>query len=103
METEYRFTDPSGTEHKLTGHTHAEWDGLDDPCPVCGDTEFEHYHTHGGHFGQHQGVVIERTDYWDSEVQLFTACLSCSEILYQHPAFVLLFGSSDGEVDSIEL
>jgi len=67
-----------------------DWDGMSDPCPECGGTEFDHMQYEGGHYGQYQGAVIERTDYWDQHGSLYTACKDCDEVLYKNPAYDVL-------------
>ena len=75
----------------LSGIEHAEWNDLRDPCPCCGEEEFRHFEAEGGRYGLEDGTPIRRTDYWDATTPLYTQCLRCGEVLYQHPAFDLLF------------
>jgi hypothetical protein len=88
------------------GHTleiesvdNAEWDGLSDPCPECEGEEFKHISYSGGHYGQYQGAVVERTDYWDQKGSLYTECLNCEEVLFKNPAFDVLQGYIGGEFE----
>lgn len=73
-----------------------DWDGLTDPCPECDGTEFDHIQYEGGHYGQVEGTVIERTDYWDQKGSLYTACKECDEILFKSPAYDVLQALEDG-------
>ena len=91
MEDSIQVTREDGTTKEIVGVDRDDWDGLSDPCPVCGSCEFDHFATTGGHFGRQGTAVIERTDYWDAKRQLFTRCRGCDEVLYKHPAFDLLF------------
>lgn len=76
-----------------------DWDNISDPCPECSGTEFEHVQYEGGHYGQYQGTVIQRTDYWDHKGSLYTACKDCDEILYKNPAYDVLAASVRGELE----
>ncbi|MDG5761335.1 hypothetical protein QA600_18555 [Natronococcus sp. A-GB1] len=67
-----------------------DWDDLYDPCPVCQGTEFDHLRYEGGHYGHHQETVVQRSDYWDQQGSLYTACKSCDEVLYKSPAYDVL-------------
>lgn len=78
----------------------SEWDGLSDPCPECEGEEFNHIEYNGGHYGQYQGTVVERTDYWDQKGSLYTECLDCGEVLFKNPAYDVLRGYLDGEFDA---
>lgn len=78
-----------------------DWDGMTDPCPDCQGTEFDHVRYEGGHYGQHQGTVIQLTDYWDQKGSLYTACKNCNEVLYKNPAYDVLEAVETGEVDNL--
>jgi len=67
-----------------------DWEGLDDTCPECGSTEFEHVQFEGGRYGRSDDAVILRTDYWDRKGSLYTVCKECDKVLYKHPAYDLL-------------
>ncbi|MFC4543078.1 hypothetical protein ACFO5R_14205 [Halosolutus amylolyticus] len=73
----------------------ADWNALSEPCPKCQGTEFDHLRYEGGHYGHHEDGVVQRTDYWDQKGSLYTACKSCDEVLYKHPAYDLLEQWSD--------
>lgn len=88
------------TAQEIVGVKRDDWNGLADPCPECGHTEFNHFKSAGGHYGPYQGAVVERTDFWDANRSLYTRCRECGEILYKHPAFDLLY-PVDGEDDAI--
>jgi hypothetical protein len=62
--------------------------------------EFDHVRYEGGHYGQHQGAVIQRTDYWYQQGILYTACKDCDEVLYKSPAYDILEASERGELQS---
>lgn len=78
----------------------SDWDGLTDSCPECHGTEFDHVRYEGGHYGQYQETVIQRTDYWDQQGSLYTACKDCGEVLYKSPAYDILEASERGELQS---
>ena len=82
---------------------HEEWDGMEDPCPECDSTEFDHIRYEGGHYGQYHGTVIERTDYCDQKGSLYTACYDCGEVLCKSPAYDVLEAFETGDIgnDSI--
>lgn len=67
-----------------------EWEGMNDHCPECQGTEFDHMRYEGGHYAQYRNTVIERSDYWDQKGSLYTACRGCGEILYKSPAYDVL-------------
>lgn len=95
MEIHVRIILDDGTEHSIVGISREDWSGLGDPCPECGHREFNHFTSAGGLYGPYQGAVVERSDFWDANRPLFTRCRSCREILYQHPAFELLYPVGD--------
>jgi len=103
MELRIRVIYEDGTEHSICGISRDDWSGLGDPCPECGHQEFNHFKSAGGHYGPYQSAVIERTDFWDANRPLFTRCRDCREILYQHPAFALLYPLEGDEEAVIEL
>lgn len=70
-----------------------DWDGMANPCPECQGTEFDHIRYEGGHYGQYQGTVIQRTDYWDQQGSLYTQCKDCDEVLHKSPAYDILEAS----------
>lgn len=41
-----------------------DWEGIEDTSPECEGTEYHHFSYSGGLDGHHDGVVVERTDYW---------------------------------------
>lgn len=55
---ELQLTDDESLEVEYIDRT--DWDGMSDPCPECGGTEFDHMQYEGGHYGQYQDTVIER-------------------------------------------
>ena len=79
-----------------------DWDSMQDPCPECTGTEFDHVRYEGGHYGQQENAIIERTDYWYQQGSLYTACKSCDEVLYKHPAYDLLEAVETDEFDLLE-
>lgn len=100
MEVTIRVIRDDETEHRIGGVKRDDWHGLGDPCPECGHDGFDHFESNGGHYGPHQGAVVERTDYWDANRRLFSRCRGCGEVLYKHPAFELLY-PLDGEEDVV--
>lgn len=100
MRFQIRVIDDDGAEYRIEGITRDDWDGLIDPCPECGQQEFNHFKASGGHYGTYQDTVIERADFWDGTQPLFTRCRSCKETLYKHPAFELLY-PVDGDDDAV--
>lgn len=74
---------------------------MGDPCPECWGMEFDHVRYEGGHYGQHQGTVVERADYWDQQGSLYTACKDCGEVLYKSPAYDVLEAVEAGEFDNL--
>lgn len=76
-----------------------DWEGMADPCPECGGTEFDHMRYEGGHYGQYHDTVIERTDYWDQHGSLYTACKDCDEVLYKSPAYDVLEAFETDTID----
>jgi Zn finger protein HypA/HybF involved in hydrogenase expression len=100
MNLRLRIIHDDGTEHNIEGIMRADWDSLTDPCPKCGGQEFDYFQVSGGHYGSHQGTIIERKDFWDANQPLFTRCRDCDEILYKHPAFDLLY-SVEGNDDTV--
>lgn len=73
---------------------------MTDPCPECGGTEFDHMQYEGGHYGQYQDTVIQRTDYWDQHGSLYTACKDCDEVLYKNPAYDVLEAFETGKFNA---
>ena len=78
----------------------SDWEGLSDECPECEGSEYNHMRFQAGLFGQYQGGVIERKDYWDQKGSLYTECIGCDEVLYKHPAYDLIENWFD-ELDDI--
>lgn len=74
-----------------------DWSDMSDPCPECGSTEFEHIRFEGGAYGRSGDAVILRTDYWDRQGSLYTACRGCDTVLYKHSAYDILKYTSDEE------
>lgn len=73
-----------------------DWDGMNESCPECGGTEFDHFHMEGGDYGQTtNGAVILRTDYGASKQTLLTVCKPCGAVLHKHPAADLLINWKD--------
>ncbi|WP_144050369.1 hypothetical protein [Halorubrum persicum] len=97
MRLSIRVIDQDGTEQIITGIKRDDWENMNDPCPECGDVEFNHFSVSGGHYGSRDSAVVMRSDFWDADQSLFTSCRECREILYKHPAFDLLFSSEDSE------
>lgn len=81
----YTLERPDGTTKTLEEITRDDWDGVDDPCPECAASEFNHYHTNGSHLGLQQDVVIRRSDFEAATVALATRCRACRTILHKHP------------------
>lgn len=77
-----------------------DWHGMSDPCPECHETEFDHVRYEGGHYGQYQEAIIERTDHWYQKGSLYTACKECDEVLYKNPAYDILEAVETGEIGS---
>jgi len=98
MDISMQVIGDDGTEHELSGVKRDDWGGMDDPCPECGGEEFNHISTSGGHYGPRETAVVMRSDFWDAEQPLFTRCRDCRTVLYKHPAFDLLFDSSDDDL-----
>lgn len=67
-----------------------DWEGVNEACPECQATEFDHVRYEGGHYAQQGTAVVERTDYWEQKGRLYTACKECDEILYKHPAYAVI-------------
>jgi len=84
-----------GDEREITEKQHPEWEQLGDPCPECGTTEYRHFTAEGGRYGMQQGAVVRRSDYWGTKRSLMTQFLSCKLVLYRHPAFNLLYETSE--------
>jgi hypothetical protein len=95
MDHEFIITDESGEERRIAAIRHPEWERMDEPCPECGEHEFRHFSSDGGQYGAHGGTVILRSDYWDTNRELFTQCLGCDAVLYKHPAYDLLYQRED--------
>jgi len=76
-----------------------DWEGMIEPCPECEGTEFDHVRYEGGHYGQYEDTVIERTDYWYQHGSLYTACKDCDEVLHKHPAYDVLEAVETGSLD----
>jgi len=74
---ELQLTDDESLEVEYINRT--DWDGMNDPCPECGGTEFDHMQYEGGHYGQYQDTVIEQTDYWYQHGCLYTACKAATK------------------------
>lgn len=98
----YELKRPDGSTFELEYVQYEDWGGLSEPCPECHGTEFNHVRYEGGHYGQHQGVVVERTDYWYQQGGLYTECRGCDEVLYKHPAYELIKAWSDEDRDLLE-
>lgn len=103
MDREFILIDESGEEQHITAIQHPEWEGMEEPCPECGEQEFRHFSSEGGRYGSHRGTVILRSDYWDTNRELLTQCLECDEVLYKHPAYDLLYqaDSRDDPLSSV--
>lgn len=93
MKQTFTLTNRDGDEQEITQIRHSEWGELGDPCPECGATEYRHFAAEGGRFGLQEKVVIQRSDYWETNRSLMTQCRSCGAVLYQHPAFELIYDS----------
>jgi hypothetical protein len=76
---------PDGTTVTLEAIDRTDWTGVDDPCPDCGGTEFDHYRTHGEHLGHRRGTPVTRTDYEATTIPLATRCRACKTVLFKHP------------------
>ena len=81
----------SGVDSEVELLQRTDWDGLEDPCPECGHTEFDHVHTSGGHYGQGpDGTPVCRADFNNLRLTLLTTCKNCDEVLFKHPSADLL-------------
>lgn len=80
-----------------------DWVSMADPCPECHGTEFNHIQYEGGHYGQHEDTVIERTDYWDQKGSLYITCKDCDEVLYKNPAYDVLEAFERGDIPSVDM
>lgn len=76
---------------------------MHDPCPECHGTEFDHVRYEGGHYGQYENAIIERTDYWYQKGSLYTACKDCNEVLYKNPAYDILEAFERGDIPSADM
>jgi len=84
---QYELTLPDGDVLTIEGICRDGWEGMNEPCPNCGSTEFEHIEFEGGAYGQSEDAVILRTDYWNQKGSLYTECRECGFVLYKHPAY----------------
>ena len=103
MDIRVKVTFQTGETTHIEGSKREDWGGLMDPCPVCGDHEFDHFRVSGGHYGKEGNDIVERTDYWSAKQVLFTQCKSCDEVLFKHPAFDLLFDPENDNEAVIEM
>jgi len=97
MRLQIRVIRDDGTECIIEGIARDDWNSLHDRCPECGNREFDHFRASGGHYGPNENTVVERSDFWDAKLPLYTRCRSCREILYKHPAFELLYSVGDND------
>ena len=94
MARRLRVLDEAGGESIIEGVERGDWEGLADPCPVCGARSFRHVEARGGRYEHSGGQTRLRSDYWDAKRVLSTACLNCGTVLSKHPAVDLLFERS---------
>ena len=85
MAETYTLTYPDGRTATLTGIDHDDWNSLNEPCPNCNGTEFDHYRTQGEQLGHRNETPITRTDYEAAIVPLATRCRTCKTVLFKHP------------------
>jgi len=75
----------------ITLITRTDWDGLQDPCPECGEAEFNHVKTSAGHYGHSSsGTPVCRNDHGRRGRTLLTTCRNCNAVLFKHPSADLL-------------
>ncbi|WP_135666815.1 hypothetical protein [Halorhabdus rudnickae] len=84
------------------------WDGPLDDCPFCGHLDrfssqnFRcHYVTSGlwGGSPELRNAPIERTDAGAERAILRAECVKCGGIVYEHPAYSLLFDGDSGPTE----
>ena len=86
----YEVKRSEGDNLNIESVLRTDWDGLNEPCPVCGGKEFDHTRYESGHYGIEEDAVVLRTDYWGRKGSMYTECKDCGEVLYKHPAYDLL-------------
>jgi hypothetical protein len=95
MERTVTVVDEHGEQWTITEIRRRDWDGVDGACPRCDGVRYRHFVARGGRVSSRDGVLEQRSDYWDAKRPLATRCLSCDRLLYKHPAFDLLFAGED--------
>lgn len=77
-----------------------EWGGPTDDCPHCGSgddnqftsQDFRCHYVQDGTWGGYDDRPIERTDAGMDRVLVRAECITCGGVVYEHPAYAMLFG-----------
>ena len=95
MEETLRIQPPDGDVFEVRGVEHPRWTDGPGPCPDCDGREFRRFAATGGRCGVEEGGATRWSDYWDGRRLLQVRCLDCDRVLYQHPAWELLYGDRE--------
>lgn len=98
----YDLVLPDGNMLKIEYRGRTDWDRMADRAQTVVGPSFDHVGYQGGHHGQYDGAVIERTDYWYQKESLCTERHDCDEVLYTNPAYDVLVAFAQGSLSSMD-